>query len=61
MMGFDELKAVKALPLGTNVPWTGRKKVRILLSMMLHETLIFFYGGLFTLTIGLLLALDYFA
>ena len=61
MMGVDELKTVTALPLRLNVQRTGCKKVRILLSMMLHETLMFFYVGLFTLTIGLLLALDYFS
>lgn len=61
MMDVDELKTVTALPLELNVQWTGWKKVRKLFSMMLHETLMFFYGGLFTLTIGLLLALNYFS
>jgi len=60
MMSVDELKTVTVLPLGLTAPLTGLKKVRILLSMILHETLLFFYGGLFTLTIGLLFALEYF-
>ena len=45
-MTWEELLAFEPVPNAPQYTWTLKKKIRIIVSMLSHETLIYFYFGL---------------
>ena len=59
-MSNDDLLILNPLPVQPSNTWTRAKKMSIILSMLRHETLLYFYFGLASFMLVVLLVLRYY-